>query len=105
MAAMRDQRGFGEFDAIRSSVAQLTSSSIGEFEGLAAELQRLDEFLKLETGCVQREIESALAAIEIIIETIAPWKRPATSSGSASIRNFAVGAPRREDTRRTPTNA
>ncbi len=96
-----------ELDAerIRSSVARLTSSSIGELEGLVAELQRLDEFLKLETGRVQREIESVLAGIKIIIETIAPWKRPTGSAGPASIRNFAAGARPREDTRRAPTSA
>ncbi len=96
-----------EFDAerIRSSVARLTSSSIGELEGLVAELQRLDEFLKLETGRVQREIESVLAGIKIIIETIAPWKRPAGSAGPASLRNFAAGARPREDARRAPTSA
>ncbi len=96
-----------EIDAerIRSSVARLTSSSIGELEGLVSELQRLDEFLKLETGRVQREIESVLAGIKIIIETIAPWKRPTAPSGPASIRNFAAGARTREDTRRAPTSA
>lgn len=96
-----------EIDAerIRSSVARLTSSSIGELEGLAAELQRLDEFLKLETGRVQREIESVLAGIKIIIETIGPWKRPTASTGSTSLRNFAVSARTREDTRRAPSSA
>ena len=46
-----------EIDAerIRSSIARLTSNSIGELEGLTCELQKLDEFLKSETGRVQRE--------------------------------------------------
>src|ERR1700686_3194242 len=67
-----------ELDAerIRSSIARLSSSSIEELEGLASELHKLDEFLKSETGRVQREIESALAGIKIIIEAIIPWKRP-----------------------------
>ena len=71
-----------EIDAerIRSSIARLTSNSIGELEGLTSELQKLDEFLKSETGRVQREIENVLAGIRIIIEAIAPWKRPSLAS-------------------------
>ena len=34
----------------------------------------MQEFLKSEVGRVQGEIESVLAGINIIIETIAPWK-------------------------------
>jgi hypothetical protein len=75
-----------ELDAerIRSSIARLSSSSIEELEGLASELHKLDEFLKSETGRVQREIESALAGIKIIIEAIIPWKRPAPASSRVS---------------------
>ena len=61
-------------ERIRSSVARLTSSSIDGLEGLTSELQELQEFLKSEVERVQREIESALAGIKIIVETIAPWK-------------------------------
>ena len=65
-----------EIDAerIRSSIARLTSNSIDELEKLTSELEELQDFLKSETGRVQREIESVLAGIGIIIETIAPWK-------------------------------
>ena len=75
-----------EIDAerIRSSVARLTSNSIDGLEGLASELQELQEFLKSEVERVQGEIESALAGIKIIIETIAPWKR---DRGLASASN------------------
>lgn len=75
-----------EIDAerIRSSIARLSSSSITELEGLASELHKLDEFLKSETGRVQREIESALAGIKIIVEAIVPWKRPAPASSRVS---------------------
>jgi len=52
----------------------LTSNSIEELEGLTSELQALQEFLKSEVNSVQREIQSALDGINIIIETIAPWK-------------------------------
>lgn len=61
-------------ERIRSSVARLTSNSIEELEGLTSELQALQEFLKSEVNRVQREIQSALDGIKIIIETIAPWK-------------------------------
>src|SRR4029077_6675699 len=61
-------------ERIRSSVARLTSSSISELEGLTSELNALQEFLKAETDRVQREVESALAGLRIIIETISPWK-------------------------------
>ena len=61
-------------ERIRSSVTQLTSSSINELEGLTSELQQLQEFLSSEAERVQREVESALAGIKIIAETISPWK-------------------------------
>src|SRR5205085_11818300 len=61
-------------DRIRSSIARLTSNSIEELEKLTTELQELQEFLRSETGRVQREIESVLAGIGILIETIGPWK-------------------------------
>jgi hypothetical protein len=66
-----------ELDAekIRSSIARLSSSSVGELEGLASELRKLDEFLKSETANVQREIEGALAGINIITEAIIPWSQ------------------------------
>ena len=34
----------------------------------------MQEFLKSEVGRVQGEIESVLAGVTIIIDTIAPWK-------------------------------
>jgi hypothetical protein len=81
-------------ERIRSSIARLTSNSIGELEGLASELHKLDEFVKSETGRVQREVESVLAGIKIIIDAIAPWKQP--SLGSPGItRATATGASNR----------
>ncbi len=68
-------------ERIRSSVARLTSSSINELQGLTAELSALQEFLKSETDRVHREVESALAGLRIIIETISPWKNiPASAA-------------------------
>jgi hypothetical protein len=61
-------------ERIRSSVARLTASSINELEGLSSELNSLQEFLRSETERVEREVESALAGLRIIIETISPWK-------------------------------
>lgn len=61
-------------ERIRSSVARLTASSINELEGLSSELNALQEFLRSETDRVEREVESALAGLRIIIETISPWK-------------------------------
>jgi hypothetical protein len=70
-------------ERIRSSIARLTSNSTGELEKLIAELERLQEFLKSETGRVQREIGSVLDGIGIIIEAITPWK----TAGLASEQN------------------
>jgi hypothetical protein len=61
-------------ERIRSSVARLTSNSIEGLESLSSELQSLQKTLKSEVERVHGEIESALAGIKIIIDTIAPWK-------------------------------
>jgi len=61
-------------ERIRASVARLTANSIDGLEGLTSELQQLQKFLKSEVERVQGEIASALEGINIIVETIAPWK-------------------------------
>src|SRR6476660_3608061 len=61
-------------ERIKATIARLTSTSIDGLEGLMSELQQLQAFLKGEVERVRGEIESALAGINIIIETIAPWK-------------------------------
>ena len=61
-------------DRFNSSVARLTSNSIGELQGLVSELQKMQEFLTSEVDSVQRQINSALGGINIIVETIGPWK-------------------------------
>jgi hypothetical protein len=66
-------------ERIRSSIARLTSTSIDGLEGLMSEVQQLQTFLKSEVERVQCEIESALAGIKIIVETIAPWKALTTT--------------------------
>ena len=67
-------------ERIRSSIARLTSNSTNELEKLIAELEQLQDFLKSETGRVQREIGSVLHGIGIIIEAIAPWKTGAQNA-------------------------
>ena len=81
-------------ERINSSVARLTSNSIGELQGLASELQNMQEFLKSEVSNVQRQIDSALAGINIIVETISPWKSIASSQTLPSgNRNVRAGGP------------
>jgi hypothetical protein len=50
----------------------------------------MQEFLKSEVDNVQRQIDSALAGINIIVETISPWKSIAGSqthpSGAGNVR-------------------
>ena len=59
-------------ERIRSAVARLTSNSIGGLQGLASELQDLKKYLHSEVQRVQSEVDSALAGIDIIIETLEP---------------------------------
>ena len=87
-----------EFSAERfnSSVARLTSNSIGELQGLVSELQKMQEFLTSEVDSVQRQIDSALGGINIIVETIGPWKSIAGSqtlpSGTRNVRTGGLAA-------------
>lgn len=73
-----------DVDRIRSSVARLTSNSIEGLEGLSTELQALQRFLNSEVERVQGEIESALAGIKIIVDTIAPWKSTVASNAAGA---------------------
>jgi hypothetical protein len=97
-----------EVDAerIRTSIARLTSNSIGELEGLAGELQKLDEFIKFETDRIQHDIDSLLSGIKIIVETIAPWKRQATITAAplGPARTVLAAGRGRDDVRRHPTS-
>ena len=54
---------------ISAAVARLTSNSIDELHKLVSELQKMQEFLKSEVDNVQRQIDSAVAGINIIVET------------------------------------
>jgi hypothetical protein len=90
-AAKRPPQIETDAERIRASVARLTSSSIDGLEGLTSELQDLQEFLKSEVERVQGEIESALAGIKIIIETIAPWKSTGSPAAPTSPRAIRSG--------------
>ena len=81
-------------ERFNSSVARLTSNSINELHGLVSELQKMQEFLNSEVDKVQRQIDSALAGINIIVETIGPWKSIAASQTPPSdARNVRAGGP------------
>ena len=87
-----------EFSSERfnSSVARLTSNSIGELQGLVSELQKTQEFLTSEVASVQRQIDSALGGINIIVETIGPWKSIASTQtlppGTRNVRTGGLAA-------------
>src|SRR5436309_14556540 len=75
-----------DVERIRCSVARLAVNSIDGLQGLTSELQELQRFLNAEVQRVQGEIESALAGIRIIIDTIAPWKRGPVSLAPPTTR-------------------
>jgi hypothetical protein len=76
----------------RSVVARLTSNSTDELHKLVSELQKMQEFLKSEVDNVQRQIDSAVAGINIIVETIGPWKNLSGSQTlPSSTRNVRAG--------------
>jgi len=74
---------------ICAAVARLTSNSIDELRKLVSELQNMQEFLKSEVDNVQRQIDSAVAGINIIVETIGPWK--GFGAGASSTRKQEPG--------------
>jgi hypothetical protein len=51
----------------------------------------MQEFLKSEVDSVQRQIDSAVAGINIIVETIGPWKSMAGSQTLPSGNRNVVG--------------
>ena len=81
-----------DIEQISSSRARLTSTSIDGLEGLTSELQELQKFLTSEVERVQAEIDSALAGIKIIVDTIAPWKStPVSPAPPTSARTVRAG--------------
>ena len=73
-------------ERIRSTLVRLSSTSIDDLEALTAELKRMQDFLKSEVDSVQRQIEGALAGINIIVETISPWKNTAPAPPAMNLR-------------------
>ena len=71
---------------ISAALARLTSNSIDELRKLVSELQKMQEFLKAEVENVERQIDSAVAGINIIVETIGPWKSIAAGTSGTRIR-------------------
>ena len=78
-------------ERIRGSLARLSSSSIDELEALTAELKRMQDFLKSEVDGIHRQIEGALAGINIIIETIGPWKNTHSHPPATGSRAYRAG--------------
>ena len=75
-------------ERIRAALAKFTSSSVDELEGLTSELKKMQEFLRSEVDSVQRQIEDALAGINIIVETISPWKSTAAAAQPGGPRSL-----------------
>src|SRR5215475_4263503 len=71
---------------ISAAVARLTSNSIDELRKLVSELEKMQEFLKSEIDNVQRQIDSAVAGINIIVETIGPWKSITAGTPGTRVR-------------------
>lgn len=98
LALTKEKSKPGEFrpDRFNSSVARLTSNSIGELQGLVSELQKMQEFLTSAVASVQRQIDTALGGIDIIVETIGPWKNIASSPtlppGTRNVRMGGLAA-------------
>ena len=81
-------------ERFNTSVARLTLNSIDELHKLVSELQKMQEFLKSEVDSVQRQIDSAVAGINIIVDTIGPWKGIAVPQTLPSgNRNVRAGGP------------
>ena len=54
---------------------------------------KMQEFLKFEVDNVQRQIDNALGGINIIVETIGPWKSIARlTSGTRNVRTGGLAA-------------
>jgi hypothetical protein len=85
-------------EKIKASVVRLTANSIEGLEGLSSELQQLQTFLKSEIERVQDEIDSALAGIKVIMETITPWKKQARVVRVGPAANIEPAHMRRERT-------
>ena len=78
-------------ERMRSALVRLSSTSIDDLEALTAELKSMQDFLKSEVDSVQRQIDGALAGINIIIETISPWKNTIPAPPAMNLRANRAG--------------
>ncbi len=83
-----------DIERIGASLARLSSTSIEGLEGLTSEMLELQRVLKAEVERVQADIDSALAGIKIIIETIAPFRTKPVNSAPRTPRNGVVTWPK-----------
>jgi hypothetical protein len=83
-----------EIERIGASLARLSSTSIEGLEGLTSEMLELQRVLKAEVERVQADIDSALAGVKIIVETIAPFRTKPVTSLSRPSRNGLVTWPK-----------
>ena len=83
-----------DIERIGASLARLSSTSIDGLEGLTSEMLELQRVLKAEVERVQADIDSALAGIKIIVETIAPFRTKPVNSLSRPSRNGVVTWPK-----------
>ena len=97
----------GPLDHNAERIGQIRSSasgSIEELQGLVSELRKLQEFLKSGVDSVQRQIDSALAGINVIVETIGPWKSIGNNAADRRYETPAVPADRRYETPARPAD-
>ena len=78
-----------DIERIMSSVARLTSSSIEGLENLTSELYNIQKFLNSEVARVESEIDTALANIRIIMQTIAPLRSISPEMAAATGRTIS----------------
>src|SRR5262249_5293490 len=99
----------GDAERIRAFLAQNTPNSDDELGRLISELQEVREFLRSEAERLQREFlnheqmhQSALAAANIINQTIGPWKSALNVGEAQSSRTKALFFSSRAKLKRWP---
>jgi hypothetical protein len=109
ISTMAAQTG-GDAERIRSFLAQHTPNSDDELGKLISELQEVREFLRSEAERLQREFvnyeqmhQSALAAANIINQTIGPWKSALNIGETQNSRAKALFFSSRAKLKRWPT--
>ena len=98
-------------ERIRSSLAQLTSNASDELGRVMSEVQEVREFLRLEAERLQGEFanyaqiqQSALAAANIISQTIGPWKSNLIAAEAQNSRTRPLAFSSRGKLKRWPAD-